>query len=213
MDALGLGLTGARGAIIFFSTVVGSLALMVALYEVFRRVFRRRAIVERFLLFVPAVGPTLRALAISRLCMAGRLMLETSLSILKTLKLAFMATDNAAFISSYPQVESSLKQGNSIASSFGKARIFPEKFLSAVGVGEESGRLPETLRYQAEEFDDEARRRMRWMTQLAGWAVWLFVAVLVIFCIYRIFTNVYLKNIEQYLPTNKGPGPARVIKK
>jgi type II secretory pathway component PulF len=199
-DPLGLGLVGASGARIFFFTVSGILAGVAVLWLSLKRLLARRATFERVLLATPMVGPCLRALAIARFCLAGRLMLDTSLSILKTLRLAFMATDNAAFVAVFPRVEASLRQGNSIATSFTEARVFPERFLSAVGVGEESGKLPETLRYQANEYDDEARRRLTWLTRLCGWLVWLGVACVILWCIFSIFTNVYLKNVEKFLP-------------
>lgn len=200
LDPLGLGLIGPRGAGIFFLSVCGIVVGLTLLVVLGRALLRRRAIVERVLLAVPLVGPCMRALAISRFCIAGRLMMETSLSILKTLRLALMATDNAAFIAEAPRVESSLRRGNSIVSSFTEARLFPERFLSAVGVGEESGRLTETLRHQGEEYDDEARRRLNWLTRLSSWLVWLGVAAILVTCIFRIFTNIYLGNLERFTP-------------
>ena len=195
-DALGLGLLGPRGALIFFTSVTGTLVAAVTLFLVLKRLLRRRAVVERALLAVPGVGPCLRAVALTRMCVAGRLMLETSLSIFKALRLMFVATDNAAFIREYPRVEASLRQGNAIAASFGRARVLPEKFLSAVAVAEESGRLPETLRYQGEEYDDEMRRRLAWLTRVAGGVVWLCVAAVIITVIFRIFIN-YIGLIDQ----------------
>jgi type IV pilus assembly protein PilC len=199
LDPLGLGLIGPRGAAVFFGSVCAILGSATALFLLVRRLLRRRAVVDRVLLALPAIGPWLRAAAIARLCLAGRLMLETSLSILKTLRLAFVATDNAAFMAVLPRIEGSLRQGNSIASSLDRAKVFPEKFLSAVGIGEESGRLPETLRAQGEEYDDEARRRLGWLTRLAGWAVSVCVAGVLIVCIFQIFTNLYLKNIDRFV--------------
>ena len=163
------------------------------------RSLRRRAVIERLLLLIPGIGPCLRALALARFCIAARLMLETSLSVLKTLRLAFQATDNAAFAAVVPVVETSLRQGNSITASFSKGRIFPTNFLSAVGVAEESGRLPEIFRHQGEEYDDEARRRLNWLTRLSSGLVWLGVAAVIITCILNIFMNVYLGNLEKVL--------------
>ncbi|HZV04978.1 MAG TPA: type II secretion system F family protein [Gemmataceae bacterium] len=200
LDPLGLGLVGERGAMIFFGSVCGIVAGLMLLYFLTSRLLRRRAVIERMLLMVPGIGPCLRALALARFCIAARLMLETSLSVLKTLRLAFLATDNAAFAAVIPRVETSLRQGNSITTSFGKGRIFPQKFLSAVGVAEESGRLPEIFRHQGEEYDDEARRRLNWLTRLSSGLVWLCVAAVIISCIFNIFLNVYYGNIMKALP-------------
>jgi type IV pilus assembly protein PilC len=199
LDPLGLGLSGPRGALVFLGSVCGILAAAAALFYLVRRLMSRRAVVERVLLLVPGIGPCLQALAITRFCIAGRLMFETSLSVVKTLRLAFLATDNPAFVAVSPRVEASLRQGNSINTSFSRANIFPEKFLSAVGMGEESGRLPEAFRHQAEEYDDEARRRLGWLTRLGSWLVWLGVAVVIVTCIFRIFTHAYLANLERVI--------------
>jgi type II secretory pathway component PulF len=151
------------------------------------------------LLYLPGIGTCLQAIALARFCIACRLMFETSLSVLKTLRLAFLATDNRAFVAVAPRVELSLRQGNTIATSLSRAGLFPEYFLSTISMGEESGRLPEAFRSQGEEYDDIARRRLAWLNRVGGWLIWLGVAVVIITCIFRIFTQAYLGNIQQVL--------------
>jgi type IV pilus assembly protein PilC len=197
IDPLGLGLLGTSGALKFFFgvwiVVFGVAAVFLGLQEM----LQRRAVVERFMLAMPLIGPCLRSMALARFCLASRLMMDTSLSVFKTIRLAFIATDNMAFITAFPAVEASLKQGNSIATSFAKARVFPEKFLSAVAVAEESGRLPESLNYLREEYEDETRRRLTALTRVASFLVMVLVFAVIITCIFRIFLNVYLGQIEK----------------
>jgi type IV pilus assembly protein PilC len=208
VDPLGIGV-GDVAALRFFLGVNIAVWGAAALYLTLKHLLRRRAVVERFLLSVPGIGPTLRAVALSRFCISARLMLETSLSVFKTIRLAFLATDNEAFITAFPVVDASLRQGNSIATSFAKARVFPEKFLSAVAVAEESGRLPESLAFQAEEYEDETKRRMTWMTRLTSLVVMLCVFGIIIFCIVSIFRNVYLGQIEKALEGTNSSNPLR----
>jgi type IV pilus assembly protein PilC len=197
LDPLGLGLTGPEGATKFLVTITLVILSVTALFLLGQVVLRRRAVVERILLAIPGFGPCFRAIAMTRFCIAARLMLETSLSIFKTVRLAFVATDNMAFVAAFPVVEASLRQGNTIATSFGKSRVFTEKFLSAVAVAEESGRLPESFRYLSDEYDDETRRRMNWLTRVASFLVWLGVAAIIITCIIKIFLEIYLGQIEK----------------
>lgn len=199
LDPLGLGLVGPEGAAIFFFSVWGIVLGTVALFWGLKRALRRRAVIERFLLRLPGIGPCMRAIAMTRFCVAGRLMLETSLSIFKTLRLAFLATDNMAFISVFPQVETSLRQGNSITTSFERSGVFKERFLSAIAVAEESGRLPESLKYMAEEYQDETERRLGWLTRLASILVIVGVAAVLIVCIFQIFLNVYYKQLNEVI--------------
>jgi type IV pilus assembly protein PilC len=200
LDPLGLGLTGERGALIFLGSAASIVLGAIALFLLAKRLLRRRAIVERLLLRVPGIGPCLRALAMTRFCVACRLMLETSLSVFRTIRLAFLATDNGAFIAAAPRVEAALRQGNSVTQSLAGAGVFKEKFLASLTIAEESGRMPESLRYQAEEYDEETRRRLGFLTRVAGSLVWLGVAGVIITCIVRIFVTVYLGNIEKYMP-------------
>ena len=51
---------------------------------------------------------------------------------------------------------------------------------------EEGGRLTEVMRQQAVFYQEEAGRRMTILTHVASWGVWLTVAVLIIYCIFRI---------------------------
>jgi type II secretory pathway component PulF len=200
VDALGLGLFGKSGAIVFLGTVTAGLLTATLLFLVLKRLLRRRAVVERFLLALPGIGPCVRAVAMMHFCVAGRLMLDTTLSVVKMLRLAFLATDNAAFTTTIPRVEGSLRQGNSITTALTTAGVFSEKFLAAVAVAEESGRLPESLAYQGKEYEDETRRRLAFLTRLAGSLVWLGIAAVIITCIFRIFMVVYVGNIEKVLP-------------
>src|SRR5262249_19805132 len=89
VDPLGLGLPGPDGAVTFAGTVFGAVLAAVLLYRLLSRLLRRRAVVERALLYVPALGPYLLALALARLSVAGRLLFETGLSVTKSLRLAF----------------------------------------------------------------------------------------------------------------------------
>jgi type IV pilus assembly protein PilC len=200
IDPLGLGLVGPQGSLVFLTVVSGTLLSLLTVYWLTKRLLRRRAWVEWLLLYVPCLGPCLRALALTRFCIALHLMMETSISVVKMLRLAFLATDNAAFIVAAPKVEASLRRGNTIATSLASAGVFPESFINVVAVAEESGRLPETFHHQAEQFDDEVKRRLAILNKFASGFVWLVVASFIVWTVFRIFTVVYLKNIEKYLP-------------
>jgi type II secretory pathway component PulF len=60
-------------------------------------------------------------------------------------------------------------------------------FLDAVQVGEDSGRLIQSMRHLSAEYQDESRVAMHTLTLLLGYAVWGLVAVVIIFLIFRVF--------------------------
>jgi type IV pilus assembly protein PilC len=199
-DPLGMGLVGTDGALIFLGVVFGTIAALVIAFLVVRRLLRRRAIMEKLLLRVPGFGPCIRSISLTRFCVALHLMLETSMSVRKTLKLALMATDNMAFSSAAGKVESALGRGETITSALSSANVFPSHFLGVIAVAEESGRLPEVLRNQAEEYDEEARRRLTVVNKIFSYVIWFGIAGFLTFAIFRIFKNVYVDQIMNRLP-------------
>src|SRR5262249_8355689 len=80
-DRLGFGLIGADGAVKFLAIVFGTLFSVAFVLWLVARLFRRRALVERLLLRLPAIGPCLSALALTRFCVALHLMMKTDLSV------------------------------------------------------------------------------------------------------------------------------------
>jgi type IV pilus assembly protein PilC len=198
VDPLGIGLRGTQGAIIFLAVVFGSFAALAIVFVVLKILLRRRAIVEKALLHLPGFGPCIRAIALTRFCVALHLMLETSLSVRKTLRLALVATDNLAFTSAQGAVESALTRGETITAALTSCHVFPAHFLGVVAVAEESGRLPEVLRNQAEDYDEEARRRLSFVNKLFSYAIWFMILGVLGFAIIRIMQKVYIDAINKF---------------
>jgi type IV pilus assembly protein PilC len=203
VDALGLGLTGTSGAIRFLLWVGGGLAALFLGWLLVRFLMTRVSFLQRVLFRIPVLGPCARALAMTRLCIAMKLMLDTRLSILKSIQLSYAATDNSAFRASAPKVIAFLKRGNTIHAAFKRTRLFTAPFQSAVAVAEESGRLPEMCAIQAESHEDQARRLLGVLNKFASVLIWLMVASFIILAIYRIYTTVYLSNINKHLKETK----------
>ena len=67
--------------------------------------------------------------------------------------------------------------------------IFPPRIIDTIAVGERSGQLAETMELLSEQYQDEARAALTVLTRLAGIGVWLLVSGLIIFLIFRIFSQ------------------------
>jgi type IV pilus assembly protein PilC len=199
LDPLGFGLTGASGALIFLGLAFGSLALLAGLYLLIMRSVRRGAIVHGMLLQMPALGPCLYALAVGRFCLALRLTLETGMSVTSALRLGFQATGNAAFEARTEAVVERVRVGDDLTVALSSSRLFGIDFINIIANAEESGELDKVLRHQADYYEEEAARRMRILTFALGKIIWILVAVIIIFLIFRVFTKVYLGAIEEGL--------------
>ncbi len=198
IDPLGLGLLGPEGAVYFLGAVFSALLVATVSFVGVRRLLRRRAVVERLIFRIPVVGGTVKAMALTRFCVALNLVLESGAPILKTFRLSFSATDNAAFETAAPVADAALRRGSSVTDCVTRTDLFPDEFLSMVAVGEESGRLPEVLHQQALYYDELTRRKLALLSKIASGVVWLTVAAIIITAVIRIFLMTYVASIEKY---------------
>ena len=187
-DPLGWGMVGEQGAVVILIVGLGTPLALWLLVRLIRGVFRGGPFLDRVVLAVPFVGPAVRALAVARFAFGMNLMLDSSMSILRAIRLGFAATGNEAFAAAGPPAEAHLRRGNGITPALARARLFPGSFLSAAAVGEQTGHLPEVMGHQAEYYDDLSRRRMTALYTIAGYAVWLGVAVVIAVLVIKLFS-------------------------
>ena len=190
-DPLGFGLLGTAGALTFLGIVWGTVALLGGGYILLTRSLRGRARVHALLLRLPVVGPCLEALALSRFCLALRLTMETAMPIARAAKLSLRATGNEAFVARTDVVVKALNEGKDLALAFARSRLLPEDFVNILANAEEGGRVAEMLRHQAEHYEEEASRRLTVLTKVAGWGIWMVVAGLMIFLIFRMYLTYF----------------------
>ncbi len=135
---------------------------------------------------VPKLGPALETIALSRLAWSLYVTFESGMDLRQALALSLRSTHNARYVSQIEPIWLSIRSGRELHEALAATRVFPRSFLDAVEVGEHSGRLSETLAILSEQWQDEARRALAVLTQIAGFAVWAMVAMLIIMIIFRL---------------------------
>jgi type II secretory pathway component PulF len=182
-----LGFRGTTGALQFLTLSLGSIALLLILYQVLKHSVRHKAVVDHFLLWVPTIGPCLEAIAVSRLALALQLTLDSGLPITHALRLSLKATGNAAFEAQIPTVVEALKSGDTLTEALEHCRgVLPRDFLMMVATAEEGGRVPEMMRHQATYYHEEAGRRLQTLARMFTGLVWLIYAGFTIAAIFSI---------------------------
>ena len=180
------GLKGGAASLAFLGVVFGSLFGLFAIYFLTSRLGRQQTAPARILLALPALGPCLRALAMSRFTLALQLTLDSGLSITKGVRMSFDATGNALFASRADPVVDALKNGETLYDSLGRSRLFDDEFMEMVYSSEESGSVPEMMRHLAKQYQEETGRRMTMLTRVAAGGVWCCVAAFIIWAIFKL---------------------------
>ena len=107
----------------------------------------------------------------------------------RALRLSLRATGNSAFTARSEVIESGVKAGDDLTLSLGRSGLFPEDFRQMIAVAEESGRLTDVLKQQADHYHEEAGRRLAVLTAVASYGVWAFVGGLIIIVIFRLYLS------------------------
>lgn len=194
IDIVGLGLMGGRGACIYFSIVGG---ISVGTFFLIRSLLigKLSNVAMTPLMHVPYIGDSLRMMALSRMAWALGMAVGSGLDIQKSLDVALRSTQNAFFVRHLPAVQRQIRRGETLYDALLLPNVFPEDFMDAVAVGEESGRLEESLARLAQDYEERGRAAMRALTVACGILVWVGVGALILFFIFR-FAMFYVGIIQ-----------------
>jgi len=199
MDVLGWGLVGERGAAIYFGVVAAVACTAAVLFEASRRGAPWVAPLVRFAYWLPVIGGALTTLALARMAWSMSLTLDTGMPLNKALPLGFRASGDPFHLIHSRRVVARITNGSDIHEAMSDTGAFPNDFLDAVQVGEQSGRLPEQMTLLSRQYEQRAEAALAVLTKMAGFGVWMLVATFIVVLIFRIF-NAYLGAIYDNLP-------------
>lgn len=197
-DILGLGLYGASGLAVYLAVVGFVVAGITFVLQAIRRGLVWTRPLQRLLIRLPGLGKPVETLALAQFSWTMYVTLEAGMDLLKALPLCLRSTGNAHYTDHASGVVEQLRAGEEITHALADTKAFPRTFLDSVRVGEESGRLPETLAIVSEQYQDQAKRAMAAMTVIGGFLVWGLVAMLIIMVIFRI-ASFYIGTINSAL--------------
>jgi type IV pilus assembly protein PilC len=186
-DPLGIGV-GPKAALRFLVVCFGTIGILIGGYFLATRTLRHRAAVDRILLRIPVVGPCLEAFALCRFSLALQLTMDTSLPAWEALDRSLKATGNGAFMAVTDSVQEQLRDGEKVSVALASVHLFPKEFINILATAEHTGQIPEVMRHQTEFYEEEASRRLVLLTRVAGFGIWLIVACLIIWVIFRMFS-------------------------
>jgi type II secretory pathway component PulF len=186
IDILGLGLTGGTGLAAYVCVIAFLVIGGVACGRAVMTSWRRHGVVRRLVDPLPVLGPAARAAELAAWCRAAGLASAAGLDAGRLVRLGAAV---APGIRLDPEsVESRLRGGATLADALRSDGGFPRTLVEGVSVGELTGNTAEVLDRLAGQYDDEARRGFEAAARTAGFLVWVGVAALITFVIFRIFS-------------------------
>jgi len=188
-DVLQLGLVGTRGLMIYLSTLAAIGVGGYVLWQKIRRGVLWTRPLQVLIMRVPALAGALDTLALARLTWSLSVTLGAGMELRQALALSLRSTQSWRYVEQIEPIWRSIRGGRELHEAMTETGVFPRRIVDAIAVGERSGRLAETMELLSEQYQDEARAALTVLTRLAGVGVWMMVAGLIIFLIFRIFSS------------------------
>jgi type IV pilus assembly protein PilC len=154
---------------------------------------------QRALLRLPGIGPCMEKLALSRLAWALQLTMNVEMDMRRVVALALRATGNDYYIRHTDRVVAAVAKGKPLAQALGLTGAFPANFIDALAVGEESGQIVESMGRLADTYEQEAETATKTLATLAGAGVFVLVAAVITWLIFKIFLGAYLAPLNDAL--------------
>ena len=185
---LGLGLVGNRGLAIYVALLASVGALIWLIVRAIARGMVWTRPIQLLVLRLPVIGNALQTLALARMAWSLQVTLDAGMDIRQVLKLSLRSTRNARYIDQIPLMDAEVSAGHSLHETFCLAGGYPPDFLDTLAVGEQSGRLVESMGILARQYQDQAKAALALLAVVAAWAVWAVVVAVIVVLIFRMFS-------------------------
>ncbi|HUB87016.1 MAG TPA: type II secretion system F family protein [Verrucomicrobiae bacterium] len=134
---------------------------------------------DKFKLKVPALGPVVSKVAISRFTRTLGTLVSSGVPILQALTIVKETAGNIIIANAVSKVHESVKEGETITAPLEASGVFPPMVVSMVDVGEQTGAMPEMLLKIADNYDEEVDNAVSAMTSLLEPIMIVFLAGIV----------------------------------
>lgn len=146
-------------------------------------------------LFLPLIGSLCRKVAMARFCRSLGLMLSSGLPVTKALKQAACSTGNIIIQEEIEKAESGLNRGGSLTESLGEVAGIPPLIMDMISVGEETGKIDETLNRAADWYEDSIHNTLSVIPKFLTIVTTVIIGLIVLYIIWKFYVVQYLGTI------------------
>lgn len=207
-DLLGFGLFGWDGLVAYLSYVATAVVVLLILWFLAHN--GRFGFLVHWLAYVPWMGRMITIFPEARFVQTLSLALESGLDTWNAVSLSFKSASSPMFRSKADSAKKAIRQGRELHEVLAETGLFAQDTIEAVELGEDTGKLPEVLDKQFSYLQVKASASLNRFSHLASTFIWIAIASLLIFIIFRVFSN-YLSSIENVdgsmLPRSVLPAP------
>jgi type IV pilus assembly protein PilC len=160
---------------LIFGTIVGLIVAFVAV----RRTEQGAEIIDRVLLRLPVLGPTLRKIVVARFTRTLGTLLASGVPILDALDICAKTAGNRVVQAGILKSKDKISEGHDMASPLAESKVFPTMVVQMIGVGEQTGAMDQMLTKIADFYEEEVDAAVSGLTSLIEPVMMAFLGVVV----------------------------------
>lgn len=146
---------------------------------------------DRMRLSFPGYGSLLRHHFYSQFARTLGTLLENGVTLLRSLQLLEDISGNTYIKEKLKAVQQSVIDGAPLSKALDRQNLFPEMFIDMLAVGEQTGKLSETMQLIADGYEHELDKQVKFVTALIPPIVIVFVAGIVGVLVFSILSAVF----------------------
>lgn len=146
---------------------------------------------DSVLMKMPVVGNVVKISSLVDATRTLSVLIGSGVSILDGLKIIIETTENSIFQKAFSSIFNRVQKGESLGNSLAKEGVFPPILVQMTIVGENTGKLDDTLMRLSKYFEMESEIAIKAMTTLIEPLILVFLGVGVGFLVFSVITPIY----------------------
>ena len=135
---------------------------------------------------IPTLGKCLETMSLARMAWTLSATVDAGMDARQSVRVGLRSTQNVLFTEQARFVDRQIASGHELHEAFRAAHVFPQEFIDALEVGEQTGKLDESMQRLSEQYHQQAEVASKALTTVASFAVWGIVALTIIVLIFRV---------------------------
>ena len=168
-----------HGFINYWYLIFGTMIGIVVGLSLARRTEQGRELIDRVLLRIPIVGPTLRKIIVARFTRTLGTLLASGVPILDALDICAKTAGNKVVEHALLRAKSKIAEGHNMADPLAESKVFPTMVVQMIGVGEQTGAMDAMLQKIADFYEEEVDAAVTGLTSLIEPVMMAFLGVVV----------------------------------
>lgn len=146
---------------------------------------------DSVLMKLPVIGSVVKISSLVDATRTLSVLIGSGVSILDGLKIIIETTENSIFQKAFSSIYNRVQKGESLGNSLAKEGVFPPILVQMTIVGENTGKLDDTLMRLSKYFEMESEIAIKAMTTLIEPLILVFLGVGVGFLVFSVITPIY----------------------